>query len=212
MSLAFASSSTARMFVLRTVLRLSPSSPSTQIRTLNSTSSVANSHPNPNLTRSNSDSDSVSTSSSSSSSSTSTSSTFPAQGQGPKPQPQPRLTRSQLHRLHHLSALHPPPSESEEETTLLSELDELISLMDRVKVVDLPTSKEDRGKLLGQGVGEVRIDESVFEQPKMGMGKEKEKELDDGSGSGSGEKTGKELLDWATTRVGDFYSSKLKQK
>ncbi|KAK8858848.1 hypothetical protein IAR55_003078 [Kwoniella newhampshirensis] len=141
----------------------------------------------------------------------------------PTPIPTPiQLDRPTLHRLHHLSALNPPPPDSIEEKQLLSDLSDLISLMDQVKSVRLPTSHEERGRLLGQGVGQVKIDEGVFDRlnaisspEKHGEAEVQGNELRDEDCNEEGqteETSGKELLNWATTRVGDFYSSKLAQK
>jgi len=99
--------------------------------------------------------------------------------------------------------------------------------MELVKGVELPLTDNSndngkeggRGELLAQGVGKVRIGEDV------GMDvlatKEKGEEGAKGVGVGAGDerseaveddKTGRELLDWATTRMGDYYASRVKAR
>jgi hypothetical protein len=92
-----------------------------------------------------------------------------------------------------LSALDPPTKGSKEEEDLLKGLNELVGLMEVVKAVELPKGKDAIGELLTQGVSEVVIGEHTGE--------------DIGS---AGEDTvrGRELLQWATRRKGDYYHSK----
>lgn len=99
-----------------------------------------------------------------------------------------------LARLHRLSALIPPESNSQEETDLLRGLNELVGLMEVVKAVELPQGSEAMGELLTQGVGEVIIDEHTVQ------------ERDEGKVGG------RELLGWATSRKGDYYHSKAAKK
>ncbi|WVQ65371.1 uncharacterized protein L199_003547 [Kwoniella botswanensis] len=120
----------------------------------------------------------------------------------------PRLSRETLRRLHRLSALNPPQPDSTEEIELIDELSELISLMDEVKQVELPHSVEERAELLNQGVfGEVTITQDSLDQldntRQRGNGQVEEKAI---------ERTGKQLLDWSTNRLGDYYASKNKRK
>ena len=107
------------------------------------------------------------------------------------------LSHDALLRLHKLSALNPPAEGSEEERELVDGLGELIGLMELVKDVEL---EGDVGELLAEGVGEVVIDGSETTiSPKP-------------TTPGSSEKSGKELLDWATRRVGDFYAHRVERK
>ncbi|WVQ73470.1 hypothetical protein IAR50_003042 [Cryptococcus sp. DSM 104548] len=107
------------------------------------------------------------------------------------------LSRDVLVRLHKLSALTPPPEGSGEEAELMDELGELVGLMDLVKQVELP--QEEIEGLLGEGIGAIRVGESD-------VGKE------DVAGPIEGkQESGKKLLEWSPTRVGDFFSSALKQ-
>jgi hypothetical protein len=113
----------------------------------------------------------------------------------PQPAPIPTIPRStlksaDLERLHRLSALDPPTKGSQEEEDLLKGLNELVGLMEVVKGVELPQGKEAIGELLTQGVGEVVIGEHT--------GGEREGEA----------VNGRELLQWATRKKGDYYYSK----
>ncbi|WVR06596.1 hypothetical protein IAU60_003628 [Kwoniella sp. DSM 27419] len=132
----------------------------------------------------------------------------------PPEQETSRISRETLHRLHRLSALNPPAIDSEEERTLLSELSELVSLMDQVKTVELPSSRTERAELLAEGVGQVVISQETMEDVDL-----RRDTTISSAGSGAervestlGEKRGKELLGWATNRVGDYYASKNKAK
>lgn len=107
-----------------------------------------------------------------------------------------------LSRLHRLSALNPPPPNSHEELKLLDELNNLVSLMEGVKDVQLPLDKEEIASLLSEGVGEVHIgDETEDKDEDTGMG---DRVRDDG-------KSGRELLDWATRRTGDYYAKRIEK-
>ncbi|KAK4685311.1 hypothetical protein P7C73_g4840, partial [Tremellales sp. Uapishka_1] len=115
------------------------------------------------------------------------------------------ITSPLLQKLHRLSALNPPEIGSKEEAVLMEELNELIGLMDQVKAVELPAGdrQEMIRDLLGVGVGEIVIDGS-HESQKVGelrgQGRGMEKET----------KNGRELLEYATRRVGDYYGFKQK--
>lgn len=104
--------------------------------------------------------------------------------------PQSTLLSADLERLHRLSALDPPEKGSQEEKDLLRGLNELVGLMEVVKEVQLPVGKDTIGELLTQGVGEVVIGEHT--------GGERETEA----------VNGRELLQWATRKKGDYYHSK----
>jgi hypothetical protein len=119
----------------------------------------------------------------------------------PKSTSQPTSTpmsREDFHRLHRLSALDPPAEGSIEETRLLKGLQGLIGLMEAVKAVEIP--KGDYGELLGRGVGELVLD---FEKSPV-VEAEETAAID--------VKKGRELLAYATRRVGDYYASRLPQK
>ncbi|OCF44309.1 hypothetical protein I317_01754 [Kwoniella heveanensis CBS 569] len=129
------------------------------------------------------------------------------------------ISRETFQKLHKLSALNPPPPGSQEESDLMEGLSDLIHLMDRVKSVELPESVNERAGLLveGIGIGEVLISDRDQDQDQA---------IISGSSSGgvhglagkdknsieSTEKRGKELLGWATNRVGDFYASRIQTK
>lgn len=100
------------------------------------------------------------------------------------------IKSSDLARLHRLSALNPPLPGSREEADLLKGLNELVGLMEVVKAVELPEGKQAIGELLTQGVGEVMIGENT--------GKDRDE----------GQIKGRELLEWATSRKGDYYHTK----
>lgn len=125
----------------------------------------------------------------------------------PQPPPIPtikptQISRETLVKLHKLSALNPPPEGSIEEAQVKAELSELIGLMDIVKEVELPPGdlRTITQELLGQGVGSVVFDQLDEEAQKTKVVQEAEER----------EKHGKELLEWATKRVGDYYSAKVK--
>ncbi|WWC62919.1 uncharacterized protein I303_105517 [Kwoniella dejecticola CBS 10117] len=98
------------------------------------------------------------------------------------------ITREQLHKLHTLSALNPPPENSAEEQDLIEELSGLIGLMNQVQDVPLPSSLEERAELLSRGMGQVVVSQESLDQ-----------------------KSGKELLIWSTNRLGDYYTSRIKR-
>jgi hypothetical protein len=104
--------------------------------------------------------------------------------------PRTPLDRAALHRLCKLAALNPPAEGSEAETQLLADLGELVGLMDLVG--EAVTLDADVGELLTAGVGEIVID----------AGKQRGNEDKDG------EERGRELLQYATRRVGDYYGFK----
>ena len=83
-----------------------------------------------------------------------------------------------------------------------AELGELLGLMDIVKEVDLPAGdlRAITKELLSQGVGSVVFDKLEVEEKKRKVVAETEDR----------EKHGKDLLEWATRRVGDYYSAKVK--
>lgn len=119
--------------------------------------------------------------------------------------PSKPISRETLVKLHRLSALNPPEEGSEEELQLKDELGVLMGLMDIVQKVELPPGdlREITAELLSEGVGEVVVDEHVAEvqakDARSGMEKSEE-----------GGKSGRELLDWATRRVGDYYAARVK--
>jgi hypothetical protein len=133
-----------------------------------------------------------------------------------------------LYRLHRLSALNPPPSGSEEEKEMLAELDTLVGLMDLVQAVEMELGLDVSG-LLAEGVGEMVIDgshemartrtdmeaetktktstTSTTEDEVGGLLGER-RETSHAAGDGKGKythKSGRELLEYATRRVGDYY-------
>jgi len=112
------------------------------------------------------------------------------------------ISRETLVKLHKLSALNPPEEGSIEEAAVKAELGELLGLMDIVKEVDLPAGdlRAITKELLSQGVGSVVFDKLEVEEKKRKVVVEQEDR----------EKHGQELLDWATKRVGDYYSAKVK--
>jgi hypothetical protein len=87
----------------------------------------------------------------------------------------------------------------------MSGLGELVGLMDLVKEVQLPDGDRDEmfRELLSEGVGEVIIDGSDEPVPTK-TEEEREKEVR--------EKSGRELLGWATRRVGDYYAHRVEKK
>lgn len=99
--------------------------------------------------------------------------------------PPTQLDRTTLHKLCTLAALDPPAEGSEAETKLLSELGELVGLMDLVGTVEL---ESDVSSLLSQGVGEYVL------------GQERDRES-----IPDGKENGRQLLEYATRRVGDYY-------
>lgn len=148
------------------------------------------------------------------------------------------LSRTELERLHRLSALNPPAEGSNEEATLLRELGELVALMDQVKDVQLNGMDEEGfGNLEGlltEGVGEVVLDEE--EGHEWGPNASIERGVTGGSSQEAGEtgaravsegeagvrgvrgvrgdhaledgNDGRKLLEYATRRVGDYYASR----
>ena len=111
------------------------------------------------------------------------------------------ITRERLHQLHRLSALNPPPEGSEEETKLLEELGEIVALMDYAKRTELPEGdlREITRDLLGEGVGQVVLGPEEVGEVRRGE-----------EGTEGDHVQGKELLKWATSRVGDYYASRAK--
>ncbi|WVQ84342.1 hypothetical protein IAT38_006494 [Cryptococcus sp. DSM 104549] len=171
----------ARLFVYRTILRPSLHSFSTSITFHTASSSSSQTTPSQSP------------------------STEPTPTPTPTPLPQiipTPLTRPALHRLHALSALRPPPPDSEEERVLTQELGELVGLMELVKGVEIPEGVLDKeggvGGLLAEGVGAV-----VIGRPGEGEG------VGEGVKREAKGKHGHELLGWSPTRTGDFYSSAL---
>jgi hypothetical protein len=124
---------------------------------------------------------------------------FSNQSASPAATVTPAITPQMLPRLHRLSALNPPVKDSDEETKLLKELNELVSLMDGVKDVVLPLNKDELGSLLSEGVGEVHIGHDDLQ-----LGKKADREME--------KEDGRKLLSWATRRVGDYYATRLEKK
>lgn len=117
----------------------------------------------------------------------------------PQPVPIPStasttIASADLERLHRLSALNPPTVGSQEEADLLKGLNELVGLMEVVQNVELPEGEGAIGELLTQGVGEVTIGERTGEQ------------------RDPGKTQGRDLLEWATSRKGDYYHTKTGKK
>ncbi|GFZ50604.1 hypothetical protein JCM24511_08362 [Saitozyma sp. JCM 24511] len=144
--------------------------------------------------------------------------------------PAATITPEALQRLHRLSALNPPPSGSQEEKEVLAELGTLVGLMDLVQAVEMEVGL-DVGGLLADGVGEVVIDGS-HEMGRARTGMEAGAEAESSTSTSAsttieadivglpGErretphvagapehshKSGRELLEYATRRVGDYY-------
>lgn len=87
----------------------------------------------------------------------------------------------------------------------MSGLGELVGLMDLVKEVELPSGDRNEmvRELLSEGVGEVVIDESDGEVSLA----------DECTTAAVGEaKKGRELLEYATRRVGDYYAHRVERK
>ncbi len=94
-----------------------------------------------------------------------------------------------------------------EEKKLISGLGELVGLMDLVKEVELPPGDRDDmvRELLSEGIGEVLIDGSdeAGTLALEGGGKEGERrEM----------KSGRELLEYSTRRVRDYYAHRVERK
>ncbi|EKD02752.1 hypothetical protein A1Q2_02982 [Trichosporon asahii var. asahii CBS 8904] len=107
--------------------------------------------------------------------------------------PPSSLSRADLERLHTLAALNPPPAGSKEEAKLLEELNELVGLMDLVHEVEV---NEDHGELLTHGVPEMVFDVDTKHTPQ----------------SPPEGKRDRELLEYATRRIGDYYGFKTEAK
>lgn len=107
--------------------------------------------------------------------------------------PPSSLSRADLERLHSLAALNPPPAGSSEEAKLLEDLNELVGLMDLVHEVEVD---EDHGELLTHGVPEMVFDVDTQHKPQ----------------SPPEGKRNKELLEYATRRIGDYYGFKTEAK
>lgn len=107
--------------------------------------------------------------------------------------PPSSLSRADLERLHNLAALNPPPAGSKEEAKLLEELNELVGLMDLVHEVEV---NEDHGELLTHGVPEMVFDIDTKHTPQ----------------SPPEGKRDRELLEYATRRIGDYYGFKTEAK
>lgn len=136
------------------------------------------------------------------------------------------LSREELHRLHRLSALDPPAANSPEERELLEDLGALVGLMDMVKDVELPKmTDEEVGRLLAGGVGSVEFDGLDGEdwddvghgvgsaaEPRTGEQEEgRDGIVEKGKAASKGKDTtkrGRELLEYATNRRGDYYMSR----
>ncbi|KAK1925627.1 hypothetical protein DB88DRAFT_484542 [Papiliotrema laurentii] len=114
-------------------------------------------------------------------------------------------------KLHRLAAINPPPEGSEEEARLKAGLSELVGLMEIVKNVQLPEGdlRTITAELLSEGVGEVVFDGTVA-QASTTISGQKDGGQATSATSPAHEKTGRELLEWATRRVGDYYASKVK--
>ena len=85
----------------------------------------------------------------------------------------------------------------------MSGLSELIGLMDLVKEVEFPEGDWDQmvGDLLSEGVGEIVINGGG--DPTL---------TGESPGAEDEGKSGRELLDWATRRVGDYYAHRIEHK
>ncbi|WWC88388.1 uncharacterized protein L201_003299 [Kwoniella dendrophila CBS 6074] len=118
------------------------------------------------------------------------------------------ISRTELHKLHRLSALNPPEVNSLEEKELIEELSELIDLMNQVKGVNLPSSLEERSKLLSKGINEVILNENTIN----GISNKAQTHRDIRGDNEVIEKSGKELLSWSNNKLGDYYVSKIKKK
>lgn len=144
----------------------------------------------------------------------------PAATNTPIPTPAQPITAADLPRLHRLSALNPPLSGSQDEVRLLDGLNELVSLMEGVRQVELPefSSKEERDEwvreLLSEGIQEVVIGE--FEDgpvDKEARSEVAEQEhYKDVTHEEQTAKSGRDLLEYATRRAGDYYASKTKPR
>lgn len=124
--------------------------------------------------------------------------------------PSKPISRETLVKLYRLSALDPPEEGSTEETELKDELAVLMGLMDIVQKVKLPPGdlRDITAELLGEGVGEIVFDEHVAEARPGAVDSIKASEVGDAvSQDGI---SGRELLDWATRRVGDYYAARVK--
>ena len=92
----------------------------------------------------------------------------------------------------------------------MQELGELVGLMDMVKDVELPRmTDEEVGRLLAGGVGSVEFDGAdgedwEVEQASMQTGLDTK----DTKGMERSGKSGRELLEYATNRRGDYYMSR----
>lgn len=91
--------------------------------------------------------------------------------------------------------------------------------MDLVKDVELPDMQGDVGRLLSEGVGSVEldlVDDSAWRAGGVGVeegveasAREVERgETGEGMGMAGGTKQGRELLEYGTRRVGDYYASR----
>src|ERR1700726_1975437 len=67
--------------------------------------------------------------------------------------PKPSTTPATLRRLHELSALLPPAEDTPEHDALKRELDELIRLVEAVKLVEVPQGGLPDGRICAEGMG-----------------------------------------------------------
>ena len=130
----------------------------------------------------------------------------------PLPDIQPNyLSSDTLLKLHRLSALNPPTAGSDEERNLIEDLSGLIGLMDLVKEVEIPADLKIED-LLGRG-GEVVIKLDPSENvEKLDHLDGKQQATEEGKGKVDGGKKDRDLLGWATRRIGDYYASKVEKK
>ncbi|KAI0356508.1 hypothetical protein OH77DRAFT_1423439 [Trametes cingulata] len=93
--------------------------------------------------------------------------------------PRPTITPATLKRLHELSALIPPEEGSPEHARLTQEMEELVKLVEAVKLVDVSAVAEDGeravpdGRIWAEGEG-IRLDTEAFadeEEPQDASGR-----------------------------------------
>ncbi|WWC71045.1 uncharacterized protein I206_104998 [Kwoniella pini CBS 10737] len=119
-----------------------------------------------------------------------------------------KINREQLLKLHNLSALNPPLKNSKEEKELMDELSDLINFMNQLKDVKLPSSFDERSELLTYGMSEVIISKESLNQLDQLKSNSTSQDVIKEEGK---EKSGKELLNWSTNRLGDYYASRIKK-
>ena len=89
--------------------------------------------------------------------------------------PRPTISPATLKRLHELSALVPPSEGTSEHAKLTQEIEELVRLVEAVKLVDVSEVAEDGpvpdGRIWASGEG-VRLDAQALEDPKAVSGRD----------------------------------------